>query len=519
MATHTGQTATSSVGAVLGCRCRAVVMPRCLTVPRRSDTRDRVPLQNLRAFILRLLDHPRASVVVIVAGLVIRLVVLALLAGTPLTGDAHSYHQTAVQLLGGLPFEPDWPPGVPALLTAGYLVFGAHEIVGRALMLLVYLAFSMAVLKLGRRLGGPRAANLALAIFAVTPIFVWSSVNPLTQLPTAALALGVVYFADRCRKGESLLTSAGFLGLCMAGLILTRPSNVIVIAALPLYLAWKRARWQALAIPVAIVAVLTSAWCFKAYSLAGRFVFINNANSQNIFYGNNPYTPLYRTWQFGSHKAPGEMPPEFEALFRSILKEDIKTRDKLYMKAATDHIRARPDLFLLRTVNRVRVFMGFDTFTSAQVAGANKQLGALVLALDAGLYLLVTVLALLFPLVVLSRAKGWVGLMKSAGETGDDAAVAAWVEDRRQIIYVILAVSFLYTFPYYFAFSHPTFHVPVTALVSVIGVTAGVAFLETGFGPIWKGASPRVRLWTVVALLAYAAVQVEWAVSVVTHAG
>ena len=80
-------------------------------------------------------------------------------------------------------------------------------------------------------------------------------------------------------------------------------------------------------------------------------------------------------------------------------------------------------------------------------------------------------------------------------------------------------VSFLYACPYYVVFSHPTYHVPVTALVGMLGAMAGAAILETGLGPIWKGAPPRVRFWTVVALLAYAAVQVEWAVCVIGHAG
>jgi 4-amino-4-deoxy-L-arabinose transferase-like glycosyltransferase len=472
----------------------------------------------LRAFILRLLDHPRAPVIVIAAGLVLRLAVLGLLARTALTGDAQWYASGAVALLGRLPFDPEWPPGVPSLVASGYAVFGAHEIVARAVMLPVYLAFSAAILALGRRIGGPRVANLALAVFAVTPIFVWTSVTPLTQLPTAALALGVVYFADRCRKGESLLMSAGFLGMCMAGLLLTRASNILLIAALPLYLAWKRVRWQGLVVSVAVVALFTSAWCFKAYSVAGHFVFINNANSENIFYGNNLYTPLYRTWWYASHKEQWEdVPPGFQILFKTIRQEpDLAARDKLFAKAATDHIRARPDLFLIRTVNRVRVLMGFDTFTCTQVASTNKVLGAVVLAVDASLYLLVTVLALLFPAVALSEAKGWAGLMKSAGGTAD---VASWREDRRQMIHLILVVSLLYACPYYVVFSHPTYHVPVTALVGMLGAMAGVAILETGLGPIWKGAAPRVRLWTVAALLAYAAIQVEWAVCVIGHAG
>src|SRR5262249_14414136 len=149
-----------------------------LTTQRRSDRRlRRVTLQKLRSFVLQGLDHPRAPAIIIVVGLVLRVLALAVLASTPLEGDARSYHETALELLSGAPYEPHWPPGVPALLAIGYLALGSSWAVGRGMMLLVYLAFSAGVLQVGRRLGGPRVANLALAVFAVTPIFVWSSVN------------------------------------------------------------------------------------------------------------------------------------------------------------------------------------------------------------------------------------------------------------------------------------------------------------------------------------------------------
>jgi 4-amino-4-deoxy-L-arabinose transferase-like glycosyltransferase len=477
-------------------------------------------VERWRALVLRFLEHGRAPLLIVAIGVALRLVALALLARTPLSGDARSYHETAIQVLSGAPYEPHWPPGMPYLLAAGYAVFGASPVVGRAIMVLVYLAFCGAVLAVGRRLGGPRVASFALAVFAVTPIFIWDSVNTLTELPAAALALGVVYFADRCRLRESLLGSACLLGLCLAGLLLTRPSNIATVLALPVYLAWRRARWQAIGVPVAVVALLAGAWCFKAYSMTGHAVFINNANSQNIFYGNNPWTPLYRTWWYGSHKEPGDMPPDFEAELRRI--NHSPGRDALFVKTATDYIEARPDLFLLRTVNRVRVYWGFDTFTSAQVAKIDRKLGALVLALDASLYLLVTFLALLLPAVVLSSGKGWAGLMQSATPghaSPDPAAATAWSADRKQMLTTLVTISVLYAFPYFLAFSHPTFHVPTTALVGMIGALSGVALLETGFGPIWRGLSRRPRRWTVLALLAYLAIQVEWAASVIQRAG
>jgi hypothetical protein len=166
--------------------------------------------------------------------------------------------------------------------------------------------------------------------------------------------------------------------------------------------------------------------------------------------------------------------------------------------------------------------MGFDTFTSAQISRTNKKLAALVLAIDAGLYLLTTFAAMLLPVAALSRAHGWAAMMKSAGGSGDAVTMGeakAWAEERLQIITLLLLLSFLYSVPYYLAFSHPTFHPPVTALLGPIGALAGVAFLESGLAPVWRGAPARVRTWTVVALVAYLAIQVEWAAAVLQRAG
>jgi 4-amino-4-deoxy-L-arabinose transferase-like glycosyltransferase len=474
-------------------------------------------MKSLRKTVLELLEHPRAPHFILLVGLLLRIGLLIFLGNRPFEGDAGSYHEIALQWAAGTPFEPDWPPGVPSLLIIAYKIFGSSPIVARVVMLPVYVAFCAVVTALGKRIGGVRVANFALAVFAVTPIFIWTSVNPLTPLPSAALALGAVLFADRCRTGTHVLRDSLMLGLCLAGLLLTRPSNIAMVGALPVYLLWRRARWQVVAIPVVVVALLTGAWCLKCYRMTGRPVFINNANSQNIFYGNNPYTPLYHTWWYGSHKMPGEMTPEFEGLFKQILKADMKERDRLYVKTATDHIKARPDLFLLRTVNRVRVFFGFDTFTSAQLAKESRLAGTLTLAADAGLYVWLCLLALLFPAVVLSRAKGWEGLMASAraASEGQAGGLEAWRSNLKRRIEMLLLVALLYAFPYFFAFSHPTFHVPMTALVGMIGAFAGVALLETGIVAIWSGLGSWPRRWTVVAVVAFLLIQVEWGVALV----
>src|SRR5262245_42862619 len=99
----------------------------------------------IRDGILRALDHPRTPFAIVVAGLLLRTLALFALGDLPLDGDASSYHLTASAMIGRDPWEPDWPPGLPAYLAIGYTLFGAKVIVGRALMIPLYIGFSAAL--------------------------------------------------------------------------------------------------------------------------------------------------------------------------------------------------------------------------------------------------------------------------------------------------------------------------------------------------------------------------------------
>ena len=82
------------------------------------------------------------------------------------------------------------------------------------------------------------------------------------------------------------------------------------------------------------------AWLVHAHAMTGRFVPINSANTVNFFFGNNPYTPLYKTWWFGSHE-PGEpgVPPEYTALEERIRAAPPEERERLYRDQALAHIK------------------------------------------------------------------------------------------------------------------------------------------------------------------------------------
>lgn len=449
-------------------------------------------LERLRALLLAALDHPRASRWIIGVGYLIRLVALALVAGYPLDGDGFSYHETAQHLARGESYEPHWPPGLPLVLALFYRIHES-ELVARMVMLLVYGGFCLLVIDLGERLDSRRAANFALAVFALTPIFIWSSVTPLTQLFSGTVALGVVAFAVRCLEPKNLLRNALLLVVFLTFLMLTRPSNMGIAAMVPLYLLWRTRRWQTLVIPVVLMATALGAWSMKAHAMTGRTVFVNDANSQNIYYGNNPWTPLYRTWWFGSrHQSDGDEVPEgYQKDIEEIAAQPHDKRDQVFVQKATAHIKDRPDLFVIRTLARIRTFAAYETYTSAQVARRSKKVAVLTLALDASLYLLIIGLAIFYPAV--RRAES------------------------AELTRLLLLVAAFYAMPYFVVFSHPTFHFTDVPLIGLLGAAAGANVLEKGVRPLWNGLSRRARIGVALGYVAFFLIQVEWTFDVLTR--
>jgi len=178
-----------------------------------------------------------------------------------------------------------------------------------------------------------------------------------------------------------------------------------------------------------------------------RFIWINEANSRNFFLGNNPYTDSYKTWWLGSHHTDDHQFLEYQ---NRILALPDSEQGKAYTQLAISHIKTNPVDFLLRSFNRFRVFWAFDTFTGAtylQDYQGNRWIGVLFLLLDAVCYCLILFGAIfLFPFV--------------------------WLRKQFYTIPLILigAFTFLYAFPYWLAFSHPTYHLPILSFILLIAL-------------------------------------------------
>jgi len=444
-------------------------------------------------FILGLFDTSWCLYVIIGAGLLLRLAVLRALSAMPLLSDAAWYHQMALQLLHGEKFSPYWPPGLPYYLSFCYRIFGESEFVARAAMLVFYIILVIIIFSFTKKMANRGAANVAVLIISLYPTFIHQSVEPFTQLPVAVCLLSLVFLATMFDKQKSL-TVALVTGLILGAAVLLRASNVVFLIVVPIFYLFRIKRITPALISLLTAMVIISAWLVKAYDMTGRFIPINNANAMNFFLGNNEYTPLYKTWWFGSHKAgEANVPDAFVEVYDSIKAEPETERDRLYTEAAWKHIRSRPVPFVLRTLNRMRVYFAFDTFSGSMLMHdyhLNRFLGLGVIALDAGFYCLIMLSAIFF----------LIGFRNSF--------------DPVRFTWIAVATVIIYAVPYWISFAHPTYHFPVMPFFIVftaifweqLGKFPHSFVLESIFSSRWR------KYLLAFAILVFCYIQAEWVI-------
>jgi 4-amino-4-deoxy-L-arabinose transferase-like glycosyltransferase len=432
--------------------------------------------------------------IILAIGILIRLSFLLSVADKPLMSDAASYNNMSLQLVSGEPFVPYWPPGLPLYLAAVHKLLGPATIAARLAMLVFYLCTSFFVYRTAALMTASRAAgNVALAFLAVSPASIHSSVEPLTQLPAAMLLTIIAYCLIRLEFEQSMATMI-LLAFSTAFLALVRPSSLLLLSVLPLYLLWRTRKWVPALAVILIPFVVVGAWIGYVYVRTGQFVKINTANSVNFYLGNNPYTPIYRTWWLGSHHSPPEAPIAFVQQRARIMELDATAQEAEFSRLAQEHIREHPGLFLLRSLNRICTYFAFDTLTGAYLIGnygIPKPLGFVTIAVDAFIYILIAIGSILY--FTVPRYK--------------EASTAA---------FLLLGVVLLYALPYFFAFSHPSYHYPIEPLLMILS-SGFFVHLVTGKSVSLRSIVTHRSALTTAAVVVFSFIQVEFLSIMMLH--
>lgn len=408
--------------------------------------------------------------ILVCIGVIIRLLYAYLMQDVLLESDAGYYVEHAQDIVAGNSFKPEWPPGLSYWLGGFSLLLGDHLFSYVCAMLVLYLIFSLFLYKGLRVFFDKKWALVAVAFFSLSPTFIHHSVTPLTQLPIAVCVIGGFYFLVKEDKGWKI-------GLCLALAILTRAGSLTMLPIVLGYLLYQK-RYTSLPGFLAVLLILISSWQYKSYHMTDRWIWINDFNSFNFYLGNNEHTPEYKTWWLGSHDERSN--PEFSDYYTeldSLQALPIAERSAAYSATAWSFIRKEPGIFLLRSFNRFRTFFAFDTYTGATLLPENRTLGLICLILDGGMFVL---LGLGFVL-------------------GMGCKIS--ISRRNKILLVSLILA--YSAPYLLAFSHPTYHFPLSPLMAFFAI----GFLQKNTG---KEVFTRKFYLTHFLLLFFLFIQIEW---------
>jgi 4-amino-4-deoxy-L-arabinose transferase-like glycosyltransferase len=430
---------------------------------------------------------------------------LLLIAGMPLVSDGAAYAEQAVDGLGG-DEEYYWPPGTSYVLWVAFQVLGEGRWAARIAMIAVSMAALVVTVLLARRvLRTEAAARRTGWVMALMPSAVFMPAQPFsfdTTLLGITLCVLLVLVAWDRRQARWLPLAGLALGLAATA----RPGSVSILAALvpvALVVAWRA--WQAgeraavqrmvagaLAFGVLLVAPVVPAVLHNEDVGAGATISTNNEG--NLFFGNNPYTPDYKTWDQGQHAFD-----EFEPAERDYLTENFTAggtpEQRGHMRdLALEYMADHPGRTLWRTANRVRAFWGFD-YTYANNLRAEWDAPAPAVGVAA-----------------LLELGGWFvfGALAIAG------LVLARDRFRDGRLLVLLLVVGAYELPHIIAFSGGRWHLPVLGLLAPL-VAAGWEALPLR--------SPRLTVQAVlrsrpllVGLAVFGLIQVEYAYFVFTAA-
>ncbi len=156
--------------------------------------------------------------------------------------------------------SPTYPPGLPLLMAAPYALGGTTAAAGVVMASAVLTVWATGLL--AARMAGGVAGVIAAVTIAVSPILLFQSIQPMSDVPvTAAWMLTWVLLIPRgaqpepVRGGKPLGLSL-LAGVACALAVLIRP-NLAPLAAVPLFLiGWNVRRIVVFSIPVAVAGLL-----------------------------------------------------------------------------------------------------------------------------------------------------------------------------------------------------------------------------------------------------------------------
>ncbi|HQQ78438.1 MAG TPA: glycosyltransferase family 39 protein [Thermoanaerobaculia bacterium] len=235
--------------------------------------------------------------------------------------DADGYHAQALEGLAGRPVPTDGhPPGYPWFLMAIYRIAGPRPRIVYAIQVLLSAAAVFLAGDAARRRFGPRAGVLTAALLATSGILAF---YPSLLVSENLCLLGVAGIAWLLLPDHPEVSPARLLccAVIVAGLALTRTGLLLLalpLVAIPFFDAIRRRQARGLALAALTLAVATAPALAYSWHRAGRtgtFRLGSPADTQSLYFGNNPNATGRTEW-FPEAQPGTPEAPDYESLAR-----------------------------------------------------------------------------------------------------------------------------------------------------------------------------------------------------------
>jgi 4-amino-4-deoxy-L-arabinose transferase-like glycosyltransferase len=339
-------------------------------------------------------------------------VTMGLLGSMPLFSDGAAYATQGADIVEGIRQDRPYyfPAGTSYLLAGFYWVFGTDLWVTHMAMIVVSVAAvvttTLLALRLLRSVQPALLAGWALALYPG----MWMAASQPFSFDVTLLCVNLtVLFALRAWETGKVWDYA-IAGIAYGFGAVTRPSTLSIglalgIAALVVLRRRRRERvalgFPRIAIGTAVLAILAAGVMAPAVAHnvsqdQGLTLSVNN--EMNTWFGNNPYTPNYRTNYIGQRPL-SDYSPEAQRYIVRFQYDHVRVTKEQREKVREETIRYvldHPAVTVLRTVNRARAFWGFDytisnLFRTDWGKGWSAEIAGLVF--EAGGYVVLALLA------------------------------------------------------------------------------------------------------------------------------
>ncbi len=299
----------------------------------------------------------RDSIFVFAVALVVRILIVVWAAPRfPPTADGTFYHRIAQRIAEGHGYTWLWPDGVvtyaghypvgyPALIGAGYALFGAHAAVAMALNALFGSLAALAVFRLSLRMMPRRPAIAAGLVVALHPGLAAYTPALMSEGVTAALVTCAAWVAARLNdalredKPGFPWRWAVLLGATVGVATLVRPQSLVFaplfafVSALgsSVKFSWRRLATSVCVATIATFVVLVP-WTARNCARMGQCALVSYNGGWNLLIGAD--TASTGAW------SPVKVPYECSEVW------DEAAKDECFRKAATRYIALHPGEWL-----------------------------------------------------------------------------------------------------------------------------------------------------------------------------